>query len=57
MANEIRASQPRRLNKGRGSKFRVGSRVQQETPEDGWRIYRLKCYEHNNKDKDIRPKN
>ena len=32
MAKEIRTSDPRGLNKGRSSKFRVGSRVRQ-TPE------------------------
>ena len=34
MVNGIRASDPRRLNKGRGSKFRVSPRVRQETEEN-----------------------
>ena len=34
MVNRIRASDPRGLNKRRSSKFRVGSRVWQETPEE-----------------------
>ena len=36
------------LNKGRGSKFHVESRVRQETPEER--------YEYNNKDEDNSPK-
>ena len=55
MINGIRASNPRGLNKGRGSKFHVGSQVRQETPEEGWMIYRPKCCEYNNKNKDNRP--
>ena len=42
------------LNKGCGSKFCVGSQVQQETPEEGWRTYKLKC--EYNKDEDSSPK-
>ena len=30
----------------------VGSRVQQETPEEGWRTYQPNCCEYNNKDED-----
>ena len=52
MVNGIRSSHPRRLNKGRGSKFRVGTRVRQETPEEGRRTYRPKCCEYNNIDED-----
>ena len=49
MVNEIRTSDPRGLNKGCGSKFRVGSRVQQ-TREKGQRTYRPKHWDYNNKD-------
>ena len=55
MANGIRTGYPRGFNKGRSSKFRVGSRVQQ-TPEDGRRIYRPKRSGNNNKDEDNNPK-
>ena len=50
MVDEIRASDPCRLNKGCGLKFHVGSRVQQETLEEGWRTYQLKRCEYNDKD-------
>ena len=56
MVNGNRASDPRELNKGRGSKFQVGSCVRQETPEEDRRIYRSKRREYKNKDKDNRPK-
>ena len=46
----IRASDPCALNKGRGSKFHVGSWVWQETPEEDQRTYRLKHCEYSNKD-------
>ena len=36
-------------------KLRVGSQVRQ-TPEEGWKTYRLKNCEYNNKDKDDSPK-
>ena len=55
MVNGIRVSDPRGLNKGRGSKFREGSRVRQ-TPEEGRRTYRLKRCEYNNKNEDSSPK-
>ena len=42
----------RGLNKGRGSKFRVGSLGRQATPEDGWRTYRSKRCEYKKKDED-----
>ena len=51
MANRIRTSNPRGFNKRRSSKFRIDSQVQQ-TPEEGWRTYRLKCCGNNNKDED-----
>ena len=54
MANGIRTNDVRGLNKERGSKFCVGSRVRKET-EEGWKIYRPKCYEY--KDGDKSPKN
>ena len=56
MANGIRTGDPRGFNKGRSSKFREGSQVQQ-TPEEGWRTYRPKCCGNNNKDEDNSPKN
>ena len=55
MFNRIRANDPEGLNKGRGSQFYVGSRVQQ-TPEEGRRTYRQKCCEYNSKDQDYTPK-
>ena len=51
MANRIRTGDLRRFNKGRSSKFRVGSRFRQ-TPEEGYRTYRLKRCGNNNKDED-----
>ena len=56
MDNGIRASDLRWLNKGSGSKYHVGSRVRQETPEEGWRTYQPKRCEHDNKDEDNCPK-
>ena len=55
MANGIRTGDPRGSNKGRNSRFREGSRVQQ-TPEDGRRIYRPKRCGNNNKDENNSPK-
>ena len=55
IVSRIRASDPHRLNKGCGSKFCVGSRVQQGTSEEGQETCQLKC-EYNNKDEDNRPK-
>ena len=55
MVNGIRTGDPRGLNKGCSSKFRKNSRVRQ-TPEEGWRTYRLKRCENNNKDEDNSPK-
>ena len=54
MVNRNRAIYTGGLNKGFGSKFRVGSQVQQETPEEGQRTYRPKHCEYNNKDEDKR---
>ena len=51
MANEIRTADPCGFNKGRSSKFHVGSRVRQ-TPEVGRRTYRPKRCGNNNKDED-----
>ena len=56
MVNGIRASNPYGLKKGRGSKFRVGSQVRQETLEEGRKTYRPKCCEYNHKDEDNSPK-
>ena len=53
MVNGIRASDPRGLNKGRGLKFCVGSRVRQETSE-GRKTHWLK--REYNKDEDNSPK-
>ena len=55
MANGIRTGDPRGFNKGRSSKSRVASRVQQ-IPEEGRKTYRPKRCENNNKDKDNSPK-
>ena len=55
MANGIRTGDLHGFNKGRSSKFREGSRVQQ-TPEEGRRTYQLKRCGNNNKDEDSSPK-
>ena len=55
MAHGIRTGDPRGFNKGCSSKFHVSSQVQQ-TPEEGRRIYWLKCCGNNNKDEDNSPK-
>ena len=55
MANGIRIGDPRGFNKGRTSKFRVGSRVLQ-TLKEGRRTYRPKRFGNNNKDEDNSPK-
>ena len=59
MVNEIKASDSHGLNEGRSSKFCVGSRIRQETPEEGRRTHRLKHCEYINninKDEDDSPK-
>ena len=56
MVNGIRVIDPRGLNKECGSKFRVGSRVRPETPEEGRRTHRPERCEYNNKDEDSSPK-
>ena len=55
MANGIKTGNPNGFNKGRSLKFREGSLVRQ-TPLEGWRIYRPKRCENNNKDEDNNPK-
>ena len=55
MANGIRKGNQRGFNKGRSSKFRVGSRIRQ-TPKQGRRTYRPKRCGINNKVEDISPK-
>ena len=55
MANGIRTGDTHGFNKGRSSKFHVGSQVRQ-TPEEGWRTYQPKHCENNNKDEDNSPK-
>ena len=54
MANEIRTGDPRGFNKGRSSKFRVGSRDRQ-THEKGRWTYRPKRCGNNNKYEDNSP--
>ena len=51
MANGIRTRDPGGFNKGRSSKFRVGSRVRQ-TPEEGQKTYRPKRCGNNSEDED-----
>ena len=51
MANRIRTGDPCGFNKGRSSKFCVGSRVRQ-TPEEGRRTYQPNHCGNNNKDED-----
>ena len=55
MANGIRTGDPHGFNKGRSSKFRVGSRVRQ-TPEEGRWTYRPRRCGNNNKDEENSPK-
>ena len=55
MANRIKTGDPCEFNKGRSSKFHVGSRVWQ-TLEEGWTTYRPKHYGNDNKDEDNGPK-
>ena len=56
MANGIRTGDPPHgFNKGRSSKFRIGSQVRR-TPEEGRRTYRPRRCGNNNKDKDNSPK-
>ena len=52
---ESEQATPRGFNKGRSSKFHVGSRVRQ-TPEEGRRTYWPKRSGNNNKDEDNTPK-
>ena len=56
MVNGLRASDPRGLNKRRGSKFHVCSRVRQERAEGAWRTHQPKLCEYNNKDEHNSPK-
>ena len=51
MVNKIGTSDTCGLNKGRGSKFHVGSWVQ-KIPKEGQRTYWLKRCEYNTKDED-----
>ncbi len=51
MTNGIRTGDPHGFNKGRSSKFNVGSRVRQ-THEEGRRTYRPKRCGNNNEDED-----
>ena len=51
MVNGIKTGDPHGFNKGRNSKFHVGSRVRQP-PEEGRRTYRPKHCGNNNKDEE-----
>ena len=53
MVKGIRSIYPSGLNERFGSKFRVGSRVWSEKPEEGRGTHRLKWCEYNNEDKEI----
>ena len=55
MSNGIRRGELHGFNKGRSSKFRVGSRVRL-TPEEGRRMYQPKRCGNNNEDEDNSPK-
>ena len=57
MVNRIRASDTQELNKWRGSKFHVVSRVRQETLEEGQRTHWPKRCEYNNEDLENGSKN
>ena len=49
MVNGIRANNLHRLNKGHSTKFRVDSKVWQETPEEGRGTHQSKHCEYNNR--------
>ena len=55
MANGIRTGDLHGFNKGRSSKFRVGSRIRQTAVKTRG-TYRPKCCGNNNKDEDNSPK-
>ena len=55
MVNGIRTVSSRKLDKKFSSKFRVGSRVRPDTPEEGRRMHQPKRYEYKNKDEDNCP--
>ena len=55
MANRIRTGEPRGFNKGRSSKYREGSRVQQ-TSKESRRTYRPEHCANDNNDADNSPK-
>ena len=55
MVNGIRTIYFRRLNKGFGSEFRVGSQDVYETTEESQRMHQPKPCEYNNKDEDNSP--
>ena len=63
MVSGMRTRYPRGLNKGLGSKFRDGSRLQkgscvrQEIPEEGRRAHRPKRCRDNNEDEVNSPNN
>ena len=56
MGDGIRTSDPHGLNKGRSSKFRVGSRRVRQKPEESRKVYRPKRCGNNYKDEDNSPK-
>ena len=47
---ELEQIYPCGLNEGFSLRFRVSSRLQHETPEEGQRTHCLKCCEYNNED-------
>ena len=55
MVDGIRTISPGKLNKVFGSNFRIDTRVQQETPEEGRRMNRSKRCVYSNKDEDNSP--
>ena len=52
VVNGIRTMYSSGLIKGFSSKFCMGSYVQNETPEEGWRMHQLKRCVYNNEDED-----
>ena len=57
MVSGMRTLYPHGLNKGLASKFRDGSQLRQEIPEEGRRAHWLKRCTRNNKDEDNSPNN
>ena len=53
MVKGIKTSNPHGLNKGQGLKFCIGSQGWQ-TPEEGWKTFRVKYWEYNNEDDSLK---